>query len=347
MAQYRYLIDALNAIDIAAGGTGGHAYMIDAVNEWAVQLGGNGGHKYTIDALNEIAGLEGATSGLKFDVLELNSIAGALGGVGGHTYYIDALNELADLDTGGGGGGAYVAKAVHFGIGDNFIHGGEATGTALLASFSMWVNVPDAANFAFFVNQSTTHSFDVSTGFNFEEFDIVIEAMGSGVLRGTQDNTLTLNQWLHLAGNMDLNHPQGSRLMNLYLNGVSVLDAEFDQDAYPDGEAFIDKTAKFVIPGYDHVTDDNLHVAGSEGVPFDVADYMIWMDQYIDWSNPLNMAKVLSGGKPVDPATAVSAFGTPQILLSGDASTFATNQGTGNAFATIGTLSNAATSPSD
>jgi len=56
---------------------------------------------------------------------------------------------------------------------------------------------------------------------------------------------------------------------------------------------------------------------------------------------------VNASGKPVDPAVATAALGTATILLSGNASTFATNQGAGGAFAITGALSNATTSPSD
>ncbi len=48
-------------------------------------------------------------------------------------------------------------------------------------------------------------------------------------------------------------------------------------------------------------------------------------------------------GKPVDP----SGFPASAVLLSGTASTFATNQGSGGTFTTTGTLTNASTSPSD
>jgi hypothetical protein len=52
-------------------------------------------------------------------------------------------------------------------------------------------------------------------------------------------------------------------------------------------------------------------------------------------------------GKPVDPAIATTALGTPCILYSGDSDTFSTNQGTGGTTVVTGTLTNASTSPSD
>lgn len=52
-------------------------------------------------------------------------------------------------------------------------------------------------------------------------------------------------------------------------------------------------------------------------------------------------------GKPVAPTVAIAAYGTPTVALIGNASAFLTNQGTGGAFTLTGSLTNAATSPSD
>src|SRR4051812_21451076 len=103
------------------------------------------------------------------------------------------------------------------------------------------------------------------------------------------------------------------------------------------------------------------HFTDSNGYPFGIAamtnlqytfagalaGFMFWTGQYIEWEDSDNLAKIVSNGKPVDPAVAVAAFGTPAVFLSGDASTFSTNKGTGGTFTTTGTLTNAATSPSD
>lgn len=79
---------------------------------------------------------------------------------------------------------------------------------------------------------------------------------------------------------------------------------------------------------------------------FDCADVQIWTSTYISPSAE-NIAKFISGGKPVNPALAATAFGQQTILFSGDNTTFGTNQGTGGAFTQTGSLSNASTSPSD
>lgn len=138
MAEHRSLIDALNAIAVAEGGTGGHRYMIDALNEWAVLLGGAGGHKYTIDALNVVAVQAGGQAGHRYDIDALNAISVALGGSGGSAEYLGALNVIAD--TGGGGGGepewlpSGAIAFMDFESGHFFAGGAEVSSAAMLTS---------------------------------------------------------------------------------------------------------------------------------------------------------------------------------------------------------------------
>jgi hypothetical protein len=82
--------------------------------------------------------------------------------------------------------------------------------------------------------------------------------------------------------------------------------------------------------------------------PYDMSDLFMWYGKDIDFSDSANRAKFIdTHGKPVDPSVAVAAFGTPTVLLSGDSSGFIANKGTGGAFTLTGTLTNAATSPSN
>ena len=70
----------------------------------------------------------------------------------------------------------------------------------------------------------------------------------------------------------------------------------------------------------------------------------------VDFSVETNRRKFISAsGRPVDIGSDCSTpTGTvPAFCFSGDASNFATNQGTGGAFTTTGTLTNASTSPSN
>lgn len=237
-----------------------------------------------------------------------------------------------DQAGGGGGGGGYRPKAVRFPAGSYIVGGQAESGTTQVASGSMFVRAANVDNFAFFLHQAN-NGIDVSTGFNFVAFDINMDALGGGINQGTDDNTVDLDQYMHIAWNMDLSPAQHSRIMNLFKNGVSVLDHDLDADSRA-GTASIDKTNEFVLPGYTATTLTAVFPQG-EGVPFDVwGPYIIWLGTYIDWSDPSNMAKVRDAGTgfPVDPALAVAAFGQPQVLQDGDKDGFVVTQGTGASF---------------
>jgi hypothetical protein len=85
----------------------------------------------------------------------------------------------------------------------------------------------------------------------------------------------------------------------------------------------------------------------------DLSDFRVfYVNSLLDGSGDIPLATRrlfrTADGKPVDPAVATAALGTAgTVSLSGDSSGFATNQGTGGAFTTTGTLTNAATSPSN
>ncbi len=106
-----------------------------------------------------------------------------------------------------------------------------------------------------------------------------------------------------------------------------------------------------LMNGLDFVIgDDNL------GDPYfgDIADFQVWVGTSIveadnTISTPNRRLFIDASGKPVDPAVAAAALGPPTVrcsaTLGGPASSFATNQGTGGAFTTTGTLTLSATTP--
>ncbi len=78
---------------------------------------------------------------------------------------------------------------------------------------------------------------------------------------------------------------------------------------------------------------------------FNTTTSIVETDGTITEANRRNFIDAL--GKPVDPAVAVAAYGAPTLLMSGGASGFAVNQGTGGDFVVTGTLTDASTSPSN
>lgn len=71
------------------------------------------------------------------------------------------------------------------------------------------------------------------------------------------------------------------------------------------------------------------------------AEYKIWFNQYIDPA--VHIRKFISsGGKPVDPTAAITAFGTPTYHFRRNkklGKLFQTNEGSGGSVAKVGTVS--------
>jgi hypothetical protein len=109
--------------------------------------------------------------------------------------------------------------------------------------------------------------------------------------------------------------------------------------------------ASFVLPGWDigwNGFEFGLPVvsggaADNPGVR--VADVQVWLGTYIDPSNADNLAKFISGGRPVNPAVAETAFGAPTYRLAGPASGITNNTGTGGDFTKTGTVTDATPGP--
>lgn len=83
--------------------------------------------------------------------------------------------------------------------------------------------------------------------------------------------------------------------------------------------------------------------------PGDTSDFYLDFSHTLDLSNPSNIAKFISGGKPVDlgaDGSTPTGF-APTIFFSGDAASFGINKGVGGAFISVGSIIDATTSPSD
>jgi hypothetical protein len=145
--------------------------------------------------------------------------------------------------------------------------------------------------------------------------------------------------WTNLIIAWDTGHSDGNKKFALYVNGIlrnptTITDgvAAFDV-SWNDQWGFLGTT---------------FHSPTNSG---DFADMQLNTTVSIvendNTITALNLAKIINGGKPVDPAIAAAAFGQQTVLFSGDATTFGTNRGTGGAFTLTGTLTDADTSPSD
>lgn len=231
--------------------------------------------------------------------------------------------------------GSYHADAVHFDGATNLARGAALTGVSgdyTTCLMSAWLKMDDETG----VNVAQSRPGGLFTqkyandpsiiyranmydaGFNGDDVSAVA-AVASGV-------------WKHILIAYDGADVSKCKAL---LDGADVTDAEFfnEEPATLTGE-------------------DDFLVGGREGSTFvlgDCADYYLAFDQWLDLSNPANVAKFIADGKPVDLGVDGSTpTGTaPTIFFSGDATGFATNKGTGGAFTLTGVLTNASTSPSD
>jgi Concanavalin A-like lectin/glucanases superfamily len=281
--------------------------------------------------------------------------------------------------SGGGGGGSpapapaptpppapapYIAEAVHFDGNSNLTNLNNPTLWANGFTYSGWVKLDDpdfVTSFAtifqtlnaFFgdpgygIGEGTVISipftFPSDLGVGFEEANSP-DATGGAFGGSSADGLMSVGAWHHIFISADSNQEVGSRLLKIYLDGVSVLDPTNSYDdplGQPDFTT-IRHGPIITIPGATLAQNSN----GQYLSAMDVSDVQVWLDQYID-PTPENLAKFISDGKPVDPAVAEATFGQPSILFSGDSSNFVTNQGTDGPFTLIGTLTNSDTSPSN
>jgi len=90
-------------------------------------------------------------------------------------------------------------------------------------------------------------------------------------------------------------------------------------------------------------------VGGSQSRSMDIAGFQVWFGQYIDLSVEANRRLFIdANGKPVDPAVAVAALGTPTLQLTDPAPASYINLGSGGGMTVNnGPLSPGTGSPSD
>ena len=254
------------------------------------------------------------------------------------------IRETAPAAPAEGGGGGYVASAVTLEPATSISRTGALTGVVdgPTGFASLWVH-PDA--------ESAGVDFCFLQGGNFE---LRIEGGGPMQPHPLQaylyneaaeelaeifvDDVTVFTGWNHVLVAWDMGHASGDRLFTVYLNDA-LLGSTFD---YEEGGAFdIDYTAAsftFVSKG-----------TGNFATSDSFSDSGLWLNSTILEANgtisEVNRRKFIDAlGKPVDPTNWPA---NPVVKFVGNAAAFATNQGTGGAFAITGALSNASTSPSD
>lgn len=149
-------------------------------------------------------------------------------------------------------------------------------------------------------------------------------------------------QWHHFLGTADVDHPQGFKVRKLYVDGVDYGVAM--DDSYPSGTGVLQNLPFFI--GYDGYTSG---IFTGDMSDIWIAPGVSLLDSNGNVPTATMRKFISSSGKPVDIGSNCSTptGSTPAICLLGNSSTFGTNKGTGGAFVTTGTFTNAATSPSN
>lgn len=262
----------------------------------------------------------------------------------GTTPQINSPTFSFTVDTGGGGGGDYTASAVHFDGATTFTSSAFAPTDSPFGLFSVWTK--PAAGFVdgeidWFWTDGQFWAIKTNAVGNIAAF--FWDTTNNFLFRFTADAILTdPSPWFSLQVAVDTNHPAGQKIGLITFNGVPLnvnVEADAD-DAFNIGWGQSSSGTYFCYLGNPPTPE------------MDVADLYGATGQFLDISNPVNIAKFVDGsGKPVSLGVDGSTpTGTaPTIFGSGDATTFMQpNLGTGGTFTlTAGSLTNATTSPSD
>jgi len=249
---------------------------------------------------------------------------------------------------------AYVAKAVHFDGTTSLTNAALVCSDSSLLSFAGWFKTTwavgsggsatvfvgwPAGNFAPWLGAYSGPTYlQLGSNDGTNSCGSIEDIPANG---GSLNNT---NVWQHIIGTMNTNHPSGAKKFVWYFDNNK---GELGFTPNPNtGAAFtITMNGK---PWY--IGDDS---SGFDQYTGDMCDLSIWTG--VSFFNgtetdiPLATRQLFMDGsnKPVDPAVAIAALGSPAVMLSGNHTTFAANSlGGGGAFSTLtGALTDAATHP--
>ncbi len=232
------------------------------------------------------------------------------------------------------GGGGYSAHAVQADNSDTSVNNyvkatlAEADGPNL--TLAWWMRSPDTS---FIPTMVSIGGSGGGIGFNFTtDVSFVVNNGGSSsVSIGTADGVFTPNVWHHIFLSFQTNHAANAKLKNLWVDGV---------DAH-NGSVTVDGNASFNIKLHSQEFGLPANAANitNVGTIFEFADF--WMDfSYLDPASNIAAFRDPTTGKPVNlGANGETPTNTPPaFFLTGNASTFVDNAGSGDALTLTGTF---------
>lgn len=233
------------------------------------------------------------------------------------------------------------SSAVHFDGSTFLARGAQLTGVsdAPTGIFSFWVNSVSFGSSALF----SDNTFDCSIFRDAQDLQWSLfnapgsnnKAWGDFDVNGT--GFLADGLWHHYLVSWNTNFDAGSRIFIVYLDDVQNTNAPFHDSGVAYSVGYHQATDWQVGAGFD-----------TPSMTADLAEFYFAPGQFLDFTDEANRRKFSSvDNHPVSLGASGSLpTGTaPIIYFSGDAAGFATNLGTGGAFAVTGTLTNASTNP--
>lgn len=234
-----------------------------------------------------------------------------------------------------GGTGSYAAQAVQFAAHSQLSR--TLPDTALISG-SFWINQSTGAfdGDGWLTAPDNGNAFELSN-YHHANTDMRMNAATEDAFWGLDSppGQVAPEVWQNVLFSLDLNHPAGEKLFNLYIG---------ENEVPP---TISDTSSAFEIP----FSINPFNILGSITPDITLlADVWITTTHYIDFGDSGSRAKFHAiNGKPLSLGTdGTLPFGyQPEIFFSGDAAAFGANRGTAGAFTLTGSLTDASTSPSD
>lgn len=243
----------------------------------------------------------------------------------------------------------YAAKAVHLAGNTRLTKAGFSNvSDSSYGILSWWWKPPTpSATYGFITNSNGDANISAITGAygtGAYYFDAYSLDQNSHIGVPSVNSSINWGNWQHTLMSWDVNHAVNERIIQIYVDDALSLQAPMGGTYYDEGFGPACQLA-WATGGYSYT------FFGDNGIGSiltgDLADFYLKVtDSFYDLSVEANRRKFIDASKkPVDP---VNFPAGALVLLTGDASSFATNQGVGGAFTLVGdAFTDAATSPSD
>jgi hypothetical protein len=228
----------------------------------------------------------------------------------------------------------YTASAVHFAGSTWLQRHAWLTGIGDFNKFifSVWTKLSNAGDGLFAATAGASDFFQqgVTIVSGTEYFNMSI----ADSYFDTYPNTpgMETGSWQHVLWSTDISGADGTSggiVRQIYVNESNIASTD-------DDDAGTDPTVSNLTDFY--FADDGFGTR----ITGDIADFQMWIGTSLDLSIAANRELFIRDGAPVNPIIASQTLGTPTILFRGDATTFATNQGSGGDFTLHGSLTTVA-----